>query len=336
MEGMFKTKKFPSSLLISGLTGSGKTTLAYIFARRINCEKGTLCGKCLSCQFGEKHPDIVYHNAGTHGKVEDVRKLVQGAGVAPVTRKRVIIVDEAHKLTGASLNALLIPTESAPKNTIWIFCTTEPEKIDGTLSNRCVRLNLKPIAHETIVERLAEICEKEGFAFAKTKDGKNALNMIASISNGSLRDAVAHLEALSFAAASGKSFDSKGSLTQFVVEGSVDLEKASVDMVAAILDVDLASAIAQIRKANNPRGLISKARWLVDFLIGVRTKTVKFTPYSGRLFKQDHPDTKTPLPFLVMLQSTLVEAELRMNSCAIDENVILSTAVGNLVLEAKG
>lgn len=336
MEGMFASKKFPSAILLSGHTGCGKTTLAVIFARRINCEKGTGCGKCMSCQFGDRHPDIVYHNAGTDGKIEDIRKLVQASKVAPTTRKRVIIVDESHKLTGASFDALLIPTEAASKNTIWIFCTTNVEKLSNTLVNRCTRINLKPIAHEPLVARLKEIVEAEGLKALKTKEGRNTLNMIASISNGSMRDAISHLEALSFALASGKKFDTEGALASFLSEGELDLDQASVDVVAAILDLDLTSAIGTLRKANNPRGLVSKSRWLTDYLIGVRTKTAKFVPYAGRMFKTSHPDTKTPLAFLVMIQSMLVEAELRMNSCSIDENVILSTAVGNLIIEAKG
>lgn len=334
IEGMFKKKQFPSAILLSGTTGAGKTTIAQIFAKRVNCEKGTGCGKCMSCQFGDRHPDIVYHNAGTDGKIDDIRKLVQAAKVAPTTRKRVIILDEAHACTGASLQALLIPTESASKNTIWICCTTNPEKVANTLVNRCVRINVKPIDQEPMVARLQEIAEAEGCK-VKSKEFKNALNMIAAISNGSLRDAISHLESLILALASGKKFDAEGAMAAFLADGEVDLERAAVELVGSFLDLNLTASIAAIRKANNARGILSKARWLVEFLIGVKTKTAKFTPYSGRLFKEMYPDLRPSLALLVMFQTTLVETELRMNSCSIDENVLLSSAIGKLIVEAK-
>lgn len=99
LKGMFKKQQVPAAFLLEGHTGGGKTTLARIIHNYLNCEKGNACGKCSSCKMDAKtHPDLVNINAGTDGRVEDIRKLVKGANVAPMYNKRVIIIDEC--LTG--------------------------------------------------------------------------------------------------------------------------------------------------------------------------------------------------------------------------------------------
>ena len=332
--GAFKEKRLPSTILLTGGSGCGKTTIAKIIARMFNCEKHTVCGKCFSCQFGDSHPDIIFHNAGTHGKVDDIRALVRGASAAPITKKRVIIIDEVHAITGASESALLVSTESPPKNTVWILCTTNPEKLPSTMVNRCLRLNLKPIEHEVIVSHLLDVATKQGCEkLVKTKDGKNAITMIASISNGSMRDALSHLELLMLALSSGKKFDAAGSITAFVESSETDLDTAAAVFVGALVQRDLTGAVTQIRKVNNARALLSKSRWLVDYFIGARTKTAKFVPYTARIFAKQCPDVKCPLWLSVAIQSALVNLELRMNSCSIDENVLFTAAVGDLLTE---
>lgn len=336
VEGMFKTQKIPTSILLSGSTGCGKTTIAKIIGHRLNCEKGTLCGKCVSCSLGESNPDVIVHNAGTDGGIDAIRKLVASSRVSPSFRKRVIIVDETHRLTGASLEALLLPAEQGAKKTLWIFCTTDGEKLKTTLKGRCLKLNLVGIEPEPMMARLKEIVKAEEIKPLIGKKGKAALQLITDVSAGSLREAISHVESLQLAIASGKDFDSEKALSAIITSGDVDLETAAGKMVGSILETDLTGAITAIRQAKNARGMVSKARWLTDWLIGVKTKTVNFTPHAGRLFKDQFPKTKTPLPFLIAIQYMLVETEVRMNSVSIDENVLLSAAVGNLINEAKG
>lgn len=336
VEGMLKTNKVPTSILLSGHTGCGKTTIGKIIGHHINCEKGTLCGKCVSCQLGEGNPDVIVHNAGTDGGIDAIRKLVASSRVSPSFRKRVIIVDETHRLTGASLEALLLPAEQGARKTLWIFCTTDPEKLKSTLTGRCLKLNLVPIEAEPMTARLKEIIKAEEIKPLIGKKGKAAIEMIVNIANGSLREAISQVEALQLAIASGRDFNSEKALSAILTSGDVDLDKAAGEVMGALLERDLTKAIANIRGANNARGLVSKVRWLNDWLVGVKTKTAKFTPYAGRLFKDAYPKTKTPLWFLIDVQSMLVECELRMNSCSIDENILLSSAVGKLINEAEG
>lgn len=336
VEGMLKTGKVPTSILISGHTGCGKTTIAKIIGHTLNCEKKNLCGKCTSCQLGEGNPDVIVHNAGTDGGIDAIRKLVSSSRVSPSFRKRVIVVDEVHRLTGASLEALLLPTEQGAKKTLWILCTTDPEKLKSTLTGRCLKLNLQAVEKEPMLARLKEIVKAEEIKPLIGKKGKAILDMICDISNGSVREAISQVERLQLAIASGREFDSEKALSAILTAGDIDLDNAASALMGAMLEQDLVTAIATIRQANNARGLVSKVRWLNDWLIGVKTKTAKFTPYAGKAFKEQFPKTKSPLWFLLNVQHMLVETEIRMNSYSIDENILLSSAVGQLINEAKG
>lgn len=337
LKGMFKSKRVPGAFLLEGQTGGGKTTMARIIHRYLNCEKGKACGKCDSCKMDARnHPDLITINAGTDGKVEDIRKLVKGARVAPYTNKRLILIDEAHKLTGAAAEALLVPLEEPSRDTIWILCTTNPEKLLPTFVNRCTRFTMKPVEPDAIVKRLTQIAKAEKTDLS-SDEGQEALRLIADFSSGSMRQAIALLESVLYAAAGGADISNKDVLAAFIENSEVDLDKAAVSLVAALLNSDLTGAIRFVRKAQNTRGMLSKSRWLIDYLIGSKTKTAKFKPYSGRLFEKLAKDKGIPvsLDALLRLQIVLVEAEMRMNSTSIDESVLLQTAIARYAFESS-
>lgn len=339
LKGMFKTHRVPGAFLLEGQTGGGKTTLARIIHRYLNCDTGKACGKCDSCKVDPRnHPDLVSVNAGTDGKVDDIRKLVKGARVAPYYNKRIILIDEAHKLTGASAEALLVPLEEPSRDTIWILCTTNPEKMLPTMVNRCVRFTLKPVGHEAITARLSAIAKAEGHDIGATEAGEDALGLIADFSNGSMRESVSLLESVLYAAAGGADIESKDVLASFIQNSEIDLDKAAVSLVAALLNNDLKAAIRFVRKSGNTRGLISKSRWLMDYLIGDKTKSAKFVPYSGRLFDSVAKKKKidVTLDALLMLQMTFVDAEMKMNTTSIDESVLLQTAIARYAFDNQG
>lgn len=324
--GMQKLNKYPAAILLEGQYGSGKTTTARIIHYMLNCETRNVCGKCASCSMSaNSHPDLMNVNAGKDGKVDDIRSLIKTSEVAPFFNKRIIIIDEAHKLTGAAAEALLVPIEEPKPNTIWILCTTNPEKMLATIRSRCMKLSIKPLEPEDIIKRCKSIVQKEGHNFSD----ESVFELIADFSNGSMREAISLLESVIYAVASGQDFTKENVLRAFVENTEIDLDRIAVSLVAAVLNNDIRNSIRAIKKSANIRGIISKSRWLLDYCISAQCKCAKFVPYSGRLFEGivQKEKMKIKLSDLLLLQKTLAEAEMKMNTFSIDEGILLQTAI---------
>lgn len=336
--GMIKTGKIPSTILIEGTTGAGKTTTARIIARYLNCENRNACGTCDSCRMinSKTHPDVQELNMGANGKVDDIRNLIRSAQSSPMYRRRVIILDEAHALTGAAAQALLVPLEESSAKTVWILCTTNPEKMIDTIQNRCLRITMKPIAPKLIVRRLAYIAKKEGVDLEKVDGGEQALKLITDFTNGSMREAISLLESVLFAVRGGADFSDKTVLSKFLSSGDVDLDDLSVKILAAAFNEDLESVVKFTKQGGDgARGLVSKLRWLIDFVIADSVGVAKFKTYAGRKFYElaKRTNLEYNLPQLLRLQDVLVTTEMRMNSTSINEMVLLQSALGNFLVQ---
>jgi DNA polymerase-3 subunit gamma/tau len=340
--GMIKSGKVPGAILIEGSSGTGKTTCARIIARYLNCENRTACGTCDSCRMisSKTHPDVQELNMGVSGKVDDIRSLVRSAQSSPLYRRRVILLDEAHQLTGAAAQALLVPLEEPSAKTVWILCTTNPEKMLDTILNRAVRITMKPVEPKTIIARLTYIAGKEGLDIEKQEYGERALKLITDFTNGSMREAIALLESLLYAVHDGAEFSDKTVLTKFLSSSDADLDDLSVKILAAILNEDLEAVIKFTKQSGDrARGLITKLRWLLDFVISDAVGAAKFKLFAGRKFYDlaKRSSITYGLPQLIRLQDVLVNVELRMNSCSINEMILLQSALGNfLVQEVMG
>jgi DNA polymerase-3 subunit gamma/tau len=181
--------------IFSGTRGVGKTTTARILARALNCEKGptpTPCGECDSCKgiVSGSSFDVLEIDGASNNKVEDIRELRDNVGYSSMGGKyRIFVIDEVHMLTNNAFNALLKTLEEPPPNVIFIFATTEPQKIPATIHSRCQRYDFRRIVPEQVFDRLAHICDEEKIVYEKP-----ALMLIARKAEGSMRDALSLLD----------------------------------------------------------------------------------------------------------------------------------------------
>ena len=186
--------KINHAYLFSGTRGCGKTSIAKIFSRLVNCENpinATPCGKCVFCtQNNEQNLDIIEMDAASNNGVDEIREINNKVNLVPTLGKyKVYIIDEVHMLTIGAFNALLKTLEEPPAHVIFILATTDPHKIPTTILSRCQRFDLKKISEEKISNRIKVICENE-----KIEISEEAVNEIAHLGDGSLRDALSALD----------------------------------------------------------------------------------------------------------------------------------------------
>ncbi|HHO69305.1 MAG TPA: DNA polymerase III subunit gamma/tau, partial [Gammaproteobacteria bacterium] len=181
--------------LFTGTRGVGKTTVARIFAKSLNCEQGvgsTPCGECSACtEIDEgRFVDLIEVDAASRTKVEDTRELLDNVQYAPTRgRYKVYLIDEVHMLSAHSFNALLKTLEEPPPHVKFLLATTDPQKLPATVLSRCLQFNLKRLAPELIADYLAKLLEQESIEAEPA-----ALKQLARAADGSMRDALSLLD----------------------------------------------------------------------------------------------------------------------------------------------
>ncbi len=181
--------------LFNGGRGTGKTSAAKILARAINCpnaKEGEPCNECEICKgaISGSLTDIVEMDAASNNSVEDIRSIREEVNFLPTKAKyRVYIIDEVHMLSTGAFNALLKTLEEPPEHVKFILATTEPQKLPATILSRCQRFDFKRISNEDIIKRLKIVCKESGIEITES-----ALNIVAVLSEGAMRDALSILE----------------------------------------------------------------------------------------------------------------------------------------------
>jgi DNA polymerase-3 subunit gamma/tau len=196
LSNALESEKIHHAYLFSGPRGCGKTSSARIMARSLNCEKGPTpnpCGICQSCKDlvanGPGSLDVIELDAATHGLVDDARDLRDKAFFAPVqSRYKIYIIDEAHQLGPGAANALLKVVEEPPAHVLFIFATTEPEKLISTIRSRTHHYPFRLVPPAILTSHLEKVCESEGIKVAK-----GVIPLVVRASGGSVRDALSVL-----------------------------------------------------------------------------------------------------------------------------------------------
>ncbi|MFB8241483.1 DNA polymerase III subunit gamma and tau, partial [Kitasatospora purpeofusca] len=206
LQQALRNNRVNHAYLFSGPRGCGKTTSARILARCLNCEQGptpTPCGECQSCTDlatgGPGSIDVIEIDAASHGGVDDARDLRERAFFAPVhSRYKIFILDEAHMVTSAGFNALLKVVEEPPEHLKFIFATTEPEKVIGTIRSRTHHYPFRLVPPGTLRDYLAEVCGREGI---QVED--SVFPLVVRSGAGSVRDSMSVMDQLLAGAAEG-------------------------------------------------------------------------------------------------------------------------------------
>jgi len=232
--------------LLTGTRGVGKTTIARILAKSLNCVKGvtaTPCGVCPACIDIDagRFVDLLELDAASNTGIDNMREILDNARYAPtVGRYKVYLIDEVHMLSKAAFNSMLKTLEEPPEHVKFVLATTDPQKIPVTVLSRCLQFNLKLLPAPLIAKRLAEILRAEGVPF---EDAAAAL--IARVAHGSMRDALSVLD-------------------QAIAYGAGEVREGVVRTMLGAADADYVYRIADALIARDGPALLGEARALAE------------------------------------------------------------------------
>ena len=242
LENAIAQQRIAHGYIFSGQRGTGKTTVARILARCLNCIQGptaTPCGVCASCQeiTGGNALDVIEIDAASNRGINEMRELRENIRYRPARdRYKVFIIDEAHQITNEAFNALLKTLEEPPEWVVFVLCTTEVHKIPTTIASRCQQFSFRSVDFEEVVKRMAEICAQEG-----VQADPEVLSVLAQVGEGSVRDSLSALDqAIACCGSKLDATEVRGLLGLFSLDSLHEVTKAlSADDSRRMLDLVL-------------------------------------------------------------------------------------------------
>lgn len=279
--------KIAPAYLLTGIRGIGKTTSARIIASIVNCEnpvqKGKeieACGECNNCKASKagNHPDILEIDAASRTSVDDVRLIIDSSEYKSFLGKyKIFIIDEVHMISKNAFNALLKTLEEPPEGVLFIFATTEVNKIPVTILSRCQRFDLKRFSGEDVSRLLTKIADNEGFKY-----DSDAINLIAVKSEGSARDAISMLDQASMLATS----QNKGGISLELVREMLAITSLDlvISYVSSILNKEAEGAFEILQKIYANSGDILYFTQNVLDVIGYLSKLSALENYEEKAY----------------------------------------------------
>jgi DNA polymerase-3 subunit gamma/tau len=265
--------------LLTGTRGVGKTTIARILAKSLNCVKGvtaTPCGVCPACVDIDagRFIDLLELDAASNTGIDNMREILDNARYAPtVGRYKVYLIDEVHMLSKAAFNSMLKTLEEPPEHVKFVLATTDPQKIPVTVLSRCLQFNLKLLPAPLIAKRLAEILRAEGVPFEDA-----AMDLIARVAHGSMRDALSVLD-------------------QAIAYGAGEVREGGVRTMLGAADADYVYRIADALIARDGPALLAEAQALTEHSVSLVNALEELAALFHRVAVcQTVPDAAEALP----------------------------------------
>ena len=242
LQNALATDKLAHAYLFAGPRGTGKTTMAKLLAKALNCDEGIghQCNECKNCKaiIEGTHPDVLELDAASNNGVDEIRELIDKVKYGTILgRYKVYIIDEVHMLSTGAFNALLKTLEEPPEHVIFILATTEPHKILPTILSRCQRYDFTKLSDKDIKNRLKSVLEKEGVAY-----NDEAIDIIISLADGGMRDALSILDQV--LAYSGNKLDVQDILDIFALES----KEEKMGLLNAIINKDVTDVLGRINR----------------------------------------------------------------------------------------